>query len=135
MAKPAANPAMIAAASELALASATIRDTNSGAAGLRPRCPAIRAFRSRPVHASATAAISSAGTPVQGSGGSRWYTNRSSSQPAAAPTTATTASVDTRVGFMASLPLVSGPLVSGPLVSGPLVSGPLTWQPRGPGRA
>ena len=62
---------MAAPASELALARATIRDTNSGAAGLRPRFPAIRFFRSRPVQASATEATRSAGTPVQGSGGSR----------------------------------------------------------------
>src|SRR2546430_14557429 len=100
---------MMAAATELALASATIRDTNSGATGLRPR-PApwplprraeILAFRSRPVHASAIAAISSAGTPVQGSGGSFAYTPRSSSQPATAQRAAMMTSTETRVGFTA----------------------------------
>src|SRR6266516_6346956 len=93
---------MMAAATEVALASATIRVTNSGETGLRPwRRPEIRAFRSRPVHASATAAISNAGTPVQGSGGSFAYTARSSSQPAAAQTTAMMTSVEIRVGFTA----------------------------------
>ena len=71
MTKPMARPAITAAASDVALASATILDTNSGAAGFMPRRPAIRARRSRPVQASATAVTRSAGTPVHGSGGSR----------------------------------------------------------------
>src|SRR5579875_277109 len=100
MSKPPARPAITAAATELALASATIRDTNSGAAGFGPRRPAILAFRSRPAQASAAAATSSAGTPVHGSGGRDWYTALSSSHPASAQATATRASVVGRVGLM-----------------------------------
>ena len=78
--KPAQIPASSAAVCELALASATIRATNSGGAGRVPRFPWMRARRSRPAQASTPAAISRAGTPVQVSGGRLAYRACSSAQ-------------------------------------------------------
>src|SRR6516164_2333611 len=56
--KPADTPASSAPAYALAFASATIRATNSGGAGLARDRPVIRARRSRPIQASAPGSVS-----------------------------------------------------------------------------
>src|SRR5205807_1433450 len=66
---PSVRPTTTAAASELAFASTSIRDTSSGLAGLVLERPEIRRRRSRPAPASTAATASRAGTPVHGSGG------------------------------------------------------------------
>ena len=100
MRKPAASPPMIAAAWELALASAAIRTAASGGTGLTPGPPRSLARRFRPLSASATPSTSIARAAVHGSVGSEAYTVRTTAQAMAAQTTARAASTQGRVGVM-----------------------------------
>src|ERR1700753_4092245 len=100
---------MTAAASELALASATMRATCSAGIGLVPARPRIRARSPRAVMASPPAAMIRGGTMGQGDDGSDPYTPRSSSQLATASTAAIRNRVRRRVGVIEAPPRVVQP--------------------------
>src|SRR5260370_9102419 len=78
------------ATSALALASTAILATAIGTSGFEPARRWIRARTLRPLHASATASSSRAGTPVHGSGGEEEEVSRVTSHPQAAAQTAPT---------------------------------------------
>ena len=72
---------MIAAACELALASAAIRHRGIGGSGLTAGPPRSLARRFRPLSASATPSTSIARAAVHGSVGSEAYSDRSTARP------------------------------------------------------
>src|SRR5690348_12915702 len=123
----------MAAASDVALASAAILATAMG--GIRvPPLPRSRARTFRPLTASAIASRASAGTPVQGSGGSTVYTRRSISHAPAAQSTKPITSVRVRVGVIGAPPS-RGPVQHGAVGLGDSVQADRGQQVRDPAPA